>query len=84
MKLVYWSENNRYHFVHQKKDSPNFRSNCHASEDEYGNGPDFIYKEGNVHTPFFPTKDNICTKCYKTVNEKELIFYLTKLKFGIK
>ncbi len=83
MKLVYWSENRRYHCVHQKKDSPNFRSNCHASEDEVGNGSDFIYKKNNIHTPLLPTKDSICTKCYKAADKKEMTFYLVKVKLGI-
>ncbi len=83
MKLVYWSENKQYHRVHQKNNSPNFRSNCHASEDHVGNGPDFIYKKNNVDTPFLPTKNNICTKCYKAANKKEMTFYLVKVKLGI-
>ena len=81
MKLIYWTEFSQYHASQKEDNSNNYRSICNAPEDIKGNNSMWAYKKGG-DTPL-PTKDNICKECFKA-NKEEIVFYLTKLKLGIK
>lgn len=77
MKLGYWAETDLFHSVTKKGDK--YRTDCKAYEDRSGNSSSCLYL---IYPGKIPTKNNICKTCFQE-NKEEIVFLLTKIKFGI-